>query len=48
MTKQRFMTALMVAALFAVSFASASETDRRSVAIPALPFAVVELFTSEG
>lgn len=48
MTKQRFMAALTVAALFAVSFAAASETDKRSNTIPALPFAVVELFTSEG
>jgi hypothetical protein len=48
MIKQGFTFALMVLALFTVSFTSASETGKRSIDIPALPFAVVELFTSEG
>lgn len=48
MIKQRFTCTLIVLALFTTRFVWALEADQQSSSIPALPFAVVELFTSEG
>jgi hypothetical protein len=48
MIKQGFTCTLIAVALFTTSFAWTSEADKQSSSIPARPFAVVELFTSEG
>ncbi|MCZ6872288.1 MAG: hypothetical protein O7G88_01975 [bacterium] len=48
MIKQGFTFTLMLVTLFTSSLVWASEADKQSSGIAALPFAVVELFTSEG